>query len=166
MARPSESASSSKDTSSPASGLRLFRIPRFPEIRRGDDLPKRIADSARKAGMRFEDGDILVVAQKIVSFGLGNDLLSDDKNVAIFEAHPSFPRRIRYSFGKVISPANFREPRDAKQPQAGSGRRSVLRGRGGFKRSGHGRGKGNLTRAGESFHLSRSVPQKKNGRCA
>src|SRR6266566_2147412 len=100
------------------------------------------------------------------SFGLGNDLLSDDKNVAIFEVHPCFPSRIRYSFGKVISPANFREPRDAKQPQAGSGRRSVLRGRGGFKRSGHGRGKGNLTRAGESFHLSRSVPQKKNGRCA
>src|SRR6266571_2452818 len=93
------------------------------------------------------------------SFGLGNDLLSDDKNVAIFEVHPCFPSRIRYSFGKVISPANFREPRDAKQPQAGSGRRSVLRGRGGFKRSGHGRGKGNLTRAEESFHLSRIVPR-------
>src|SRR6266699_4947886 len=64
------------------------------------------------------------------SFGLGNDLLSDDKNVAIFEAHPCFPRRIRYSFGKVISPANFQDPRDAKQP-----------------------------RAGESFHLSRIVPR-------
>src|SRR6266702_6326990 len=72
MARPSESASSSKDTSSPASGLRLFRIPRFPEIRRGDDLPKRIADSARKAGMHFEDGDILVIAQKIVSKAEGS----------------------------------------------------------------------------------------------
>src|SRR6266567_4416184 len=93
------------------------------------------------------------------SFGLGNDLLSDDKNVAIFEVHPCFPRRTRYAIRKVISPANFREPRDAKQPQAGSGRRSVLRGRGGFKRSGHGRGKGNLTRAGESFHLSRIVPR-------
>src|SRR6266487_3608248 len=93
------------------------------------------------------------------SFGLGNDLLSDDKNVAIFEAHPCFPRRTRYAIRKVISPANFREPRDAKQPQAGSGRRSVLRGRGGFRRSGHERGKGNLTRAEESFHLSRSVPR-------
>src|SRR6266852_5083373 len=92
------------------------------------------------------------------SFGLGNDLLSDDKNVAIFEAHPCFPRRTGYAIRKVISPANFREPRDAKQPQAGSGRRSVLRGRGGFRRSGHERGKGNLTRAEESFHLSRSVP--------
>jgi coenzyme F420-0:L-glutamate ligase/coenzyme F420-1:gamma-L-glutamate ligase len=72
MARPSESASSSKDTSAAPSGLRLFRIPQFPEIRRGDDLSNRIAGSARKAGMRFEDGDILVIAQKIVSKAEGS----------------------------------------------------------------------------------------------
>src|SRR6266478_1848475 len=94
------------------------------------------------------------------SFGLGNDLLSDDKNVAIFEAHPCFPRRTGYAIRKVISPANFREPRDAKQPQAGSGRRSVLRGRGGFRRSGHERGRGILREPGKAF-TCREVPREK-----
>ncbi len=49
------------------SALRLFRIPGFPEIRRGDDLSNRIVNLARKAGIQFEDDDILVVAQKIIS---------------------------------------------------------------------------------------------------
>ncbi|HKW33987.1 MAG TPA: coenzyme F420-0:L-glutamate ligase [Candidatus Acidoferrum sp.] len=48
-------------------GLELFAIPGLPEIRKGDDLAKRIAEAAKKAGLRFEDGDIVAVAQKIVS---------------------------------------------------------------------------------------------------
>jgi coenzyme F420-0:L-glutamate ligase/coenzyme F420-1:gamma-L-glutamate ligase len=59
--------SRSKDTQVPASGLRLFPIPGLPEIRHGDDLAKFITDLAHQAGIRFEDGDIFVVAQKIVS---------------------------------------------------------------------------------------------------
>lgn len=51
----------------PVSDLRLFPIPGLPEIREREDLPKRIVDATRQAGLRFEDGDILVVAQKIVS---------------------------------------------------------------------------------------------------
>jgi coenzyme F420-0:L-glutamate ligase/coenzyme F420-1:gamma-L-glutamate ligase len=47
--------------------LRLFQIPGLPEIRKGDDLPGRIAEAVGKAGLRLEEGDILVVAQKIVS---------------------------------------------------------------------------------------------------
>lgn len=54
-------------SSGAGSDLRLFRIPGFPEIRRGDDLSHRITNLARKVGIQFEDGDILVVAQKIVS---------------------------------------------------------------------------------------------------
>jgi coenzyme F420-0:L-glutamate ligase / coenzyme F420-1:gamma-L-glutamate ligase len=53
-------------------GLRLFRIPGLPEIHKGDDLPKQIVAAARKAGMKFEDGDVLVVAQKIVSKAEGS----------------------------------------------------------------------------------------------
>lgn len=45
----------------------MFAIPGMPEIRNGEDLAKRIVEAAKKAGMRFEDGDIAVVAQKIVS---------------------------------------------------------------------------------------------------
>ncbi len=50
-----------------ATDLRLFRIPGLPEIRKGEDLVERIVAAAGKAGLSFEDGDILVVAQKIVS---------------------------------------------------------------------------------------------------
>jgi len=48
-------------------GLRLFAIPGLPEIRKGEDLAERIAAAARKEGLSFEGGDVLVVAQKIVS---------------------------------------------------------------------------------------------------
>src|SRR5260370_37517161 len=47
--------------------VRLIRLPGLPEIRRGDDLAGQITDAAHKARMQFEDGDILVVAQKIIS---------------------------------------------------------------------------------------------------
>lgn len=44
----------------------------MPEIRKGDDLAEGIANAAKKAGLRFEDGDIVVVAQKIVSKAEGS----------------------------------------------------------------------------------------------
>ena len=47
--------------------LCLIRIPGLPEIRKGEDLAKSIVAAARKAGLRFEAGDVLVVAQKIIS---------------------------------------------------------------------------------------------------
>lgn len=50
-----------------AAYLQLFAIPGMPEIRKGEDLAERIVEAAKKAGLRFEDGDVLVVAQKIVS---------------------------------------------------------------------------------------------------
>jgi coenzyme F420-0:L-glutamate ligase / coenzyme F420-1:gamma-L-glutamate ligase len=52
--------------------LRLFGIPGLPEIRKGDDLPKLIVAAAIGAGLRFEEGDVLVVAQKIVSKAEGS----------------------------------------------------------------------------------------------
>ena len=48
-------------------GLELFAIPGLPEIRTGDNLAERIVEAGKKAGLRFEDSDIVVVAQKIVS---------------------------------------------------------------------------------------------------
>ncbi|PYT74720.1 MAG: coenzyme F420-0:L-glutamate ligase [Acidobacteria bacterium] len=47
--------------------LRLFAIPGLPEIGKGENLAERITVAAKKAGLRFENGDVLVVAQKIVS---------------------------------------------------------------------------------------------------
>src|SRR6266436_10363091 len=67
MAKRSKSRPSSVDVPLASPELQLFRIPGIPEIRRRENLAKCITDSAREAGIRFEDGDILVIAQKIVS---------------------------------------------------------------------------------------------------
>jgi coenzyme F420-0:L-glutamate ligase/coenzyme F420-1:gamma-L-glutamate ligase len=45
----------------------LFVIPGIPEIRKGQNLGRLIALAARRAGIVLEAGDILVVAQKIIS---------------------------------------------------------------------------------------------------
>jgi coenzyme F420-0:L-glutamate ligase/coenzyme F420-1:gamma-L-glutamate ligase len=50
-----------------ATELRVVSIPGIPEIRTGDDLAKMVASAARRAAIPFEHGDILVIAQKIVS---------------------------------------------------------------------------------------------------
>ena len=44
-----------------------MRLPGLPEIRPGDDLAVQIATAARKSRIAFENGGILVIAQKIVS---------------------------------------------------------------------------------------------------
>lgn len=49
------------------SQLSVFVIPGLPEIRRGDNVASLIARAARRAHITFEDADILVAAQKIVS---------------------------------------------------------------------------------------------------
>jgi len=72
MAKPSRSHSGSGKTSSGIASLRLLALPGIPEIRRGDDLVQCIMDSARRVPIRFRDGDILVIAQKIVSKAEGS----------------------------------------------------------------------------------------------
>jgi coenzyme F420-0:L-glutamate ligase/coenzyme F420-1:gamma-L-glutamate ligase len=66
MAKPPLSRSSSKKAAA-AFEVRLLRLPGLPEIHCGDDLGAQITKAARKARMQFENGDIFVIAQKIVS---------------------------------------------------------------------------------------------------
>ncbi|PYU64903.1 MAG: coenzyme F420-0:L-glutamate ligase [Acidobacteria bacterium] len=67
MANQSKSRSSSVVVSTAAPELQLFRIPNIPEIRPGNDLVKIVTGAARRAAIHVKDGDILVIAQKIVS---------------------------------------------------------------------------------------------------
>src|SRR5690349_7220286 len=73
MKKPSRKNRPAKSRIKPRAGVRnfsklqLYAIPGIPEIRKGEDLPTRIVDAGEKAGLGFEEGDILVVAQKIVS---------------------------------------------------------------------------------------------------
>src|ERR1700710_2084587 len=49
------------------SRLELFAIPGLPMVRAGDDLPALIMAGLERAGLVLRDGDVLVIAQKIVS---------------------------------------------------------------------------------------------------
>jgi coenzyme F420-0:L-glutamate ligase/coenzyme F420-1:gamma-L-glutamate ligase len=66
MAKRSKSRPSSKKAPANAD-VRLICLPGLPEIERGDDLSEQIINAAGKARLHFENGDVLVVAQKIVS---------------------------------------------------------------------------------------------------
>jgi coenzyme F420-0:L-glutamate ligase/coenzyme F420-1:gamma-L-glutamate ligase len=50
-----------------AGELRLIPIPGLPEIRPGDDLASLIVEATRAGGPSLQSGDVLVVAQKVVS---------------------------------------------------------------------------------------------------
>ena len=67
MAKRSNSRASTRKSPAVNPDVRLFRLPGIPEIRGGDDLCEQITSAARKARMHYENGDVLVVAQKIVS---------------------------------------------------------------------------------------------------
>ena len=47
--------------------LQVIGLVGLPEVRPGDDLPSLIIEAARKQGARLQDGDVLVVTQKVVS---------------------------------------------------------------------------------------------------
>src|SRR5438094_5213510 len=67
MAKRSNSRASTRKSPAVNPDVRLFRLPGIPEIRRGDDLCEQITSAARKARMHFENGDVLVIAQKVIS---------------------------------------------------------------------------------------------------
>ncbi len=52
--------------------IRIIPLPGIPEVQPGDDLGTLIAEAADRRGARFEDGDVLVVAQKVVSKAEGD----------------------------------------------------------------------------------------------
>lgn len=47
--------------------LVLTSLPGLPSVKEGDDLASLLGEGMERAGLRFESGDILIVAQKIVS---------------------------------------------------------------------------------------------------
>jgi coenzyme F420-0:L-glutamate ligase/coenzyme F420-1:gamma-L-glutamate ligase len=50
-----------------ATDLRVLAVPGLPEVGQGDDLGGAIANALTRAGLAIEPGDVIVVAQKIVS---------------------------------------------------------------------------------------------------
>lgn len=63
----------------PLREINLFALPDIPLIKQGDDLGKIICESATKLDFTFKDGDIVVIASKIVSKAEGQ--LIDTRNI-------------------------------------------------------------------------------------
>ena len=61
-----------------AAEVRIIAIEGMPEVRPGDDLTALILDAARDQGLAFEEGDVLVVTQKVVSKAEGRIVDLDD----------------------------------------------------------------------------------------
>lgn len=51
----------------PMTEVRIIGLPGLPEVHAGDDLPAQIIAAAHEHNIAIEDGDVLVVTQKIVS---------------------------------------------------------------------------------------------------
>ena len=77
--------------------IRAVGIEGLPEVRAGDDLAAQIIDAAAAQGTPIEDGDVVVVTQKIVSKAEGRVMTIDEVEasplaVAITEGHRRDPR--------------------------------------------------------------------------
>ncbi|MDP6389652.1 MAG: coenzyme F420-0:L-glutamate ligase [Alphaproteobacteria bacterium] len=66
--------------------IELLALPDMPLVQPGDDLAGLILDAVRAADRRLEDGDVLVVAQKIVS-------KAEDRGVDLGQVTPSAAAR-------------------------------------------------------------------------
>ena len=66
--------------------LTITPVRGLPEVRPGDDLARLVADGARAAGVALRDGDVVAIAQKIVS-------KSEGRIVRLSEVQPS-PRAL------------------------------------------------------------------------
>lgn len=59
-------------------GFEAFAVPGLPEVKEGDDLGSLISDALSRAGQVLDGGDIVVVAQKVVSKAEGQMRRLDD----------------------------------------------------------------------------------------
>jgi coenzyme F420-0:L-glutamate ligase/coenzyme F420-1:gamma-L-glutamate ligase len=88
--------------------LSLIALPDIPEVRPGDDLPEIIMAGAARATTRLQDGDVVVIAQKIVS-------KSENRYVNLTDIEPS-PRALELARRTTKDPRSveliLRESRD------------------------------------------------------
>jgi coenzyme F420-0:L-glutamate ligase/coenzyme F420-1:gamma-L-glutamate ligase len=67
MPKPVKSARIIKRAKALRTGIEIIPIPGLPEIHKGDDVVGRILAACGNAPFAFEQGDVLVIAQKIIS---------------------------------------------------------------------------------------------------
>ena len=77
--------------------IRVIGVEGMPEVNPGDDVAAQFMDAARDQGIEIEDGDVVVVTQKVVSKAEDRVLAIDDVEpselaVRITEGHRRDPR--------------------------------------------------------------------------
>lgn len=82
-----------------ASEIRLIALPGIPDIAPGDDLAAVILAALERAALRLEDGDVVVITQKIVSKAEGRavplaQITPSAKAVTLAEATAKDPRLV------------------------------------------------------------------------
>ncbi|MFB0514809.1 MAG: coenzyme F420-0:L-glutamate ligase, partial [Candidatus Bathyarchaeia archaeon] len=90
--------------------ISIIGLAGFPSVKNGDDLTELIIETAQKQGVSIEDGDILVVAQKIVSKAEGRvfrlkDVKSSDKAEKLAETtlkNPNFVELVLQASRKIV----------------------------------------------------------------
>jgi len=89
-----------------AARLSLLALPGLPEIHPGDDLPALLLQALARAGERLVDGDVLVLAQKIVSKAEGRyarlaDVTPSARAVEIAKVADKDPRVVELILGEA-----------------------------------------------------------------
>ena len=72
----------------------LLPLPGLPDIKPGDNLPQLISHGLTAAGLTLQDGDVIAVAQKIVSKAEGRQVALNSVTPTA-EARPWPRRRVR-----------------------------------------------------------------------
>jgi coenzyme F420-0:L-glutamate ligase/coenzyme F420-1:gamma-L-glutamate ligase len=61
-----------------SSSITLMAVPGIPHVHTGDDVAALLLDALGRAGLALQDGDVLAIAQKIVSKAEGRQVRLDD----------------------------------------------------------------------------------------
>lgn len=94
-----------RDGAVEATELRLVALPGIPLVQPGDDLAGMILEAVRRCGERLRDGDVLVVAQKVVSKAEGRlvqlaTVRPSERALALAEATGKDPRIVELVLGE------------------------------------------------------------------
>ena len=85
--------------------IQLFSLPGFPHVHSGADIPALTLAALSSAGYDLQNGDILVIAQKIISKAEGrlvdlNDVTPGNRAIEVAELTQKDPRLVELILGE------------------------------------------------------------------
>ena len=71
--------------------IKIVGLKEIPIISKGDNIPKIIIDALKRNGLSLEDGDIIVIAQTIISRSNGrtrnlNEIIPSEKALELYKS--------------------------------------------------------------------------------